>query len=151
MPFAESSGDTPETLPASEALQALQTAVDPQDHRFGERLAAPHGGDQERAGGEVGDVVLAEIDQGEAEGQRVAPAERALGPPRFRQEIAAISEVAKCSEGIAAQGLLPSVPYIPGQAEPQVSSPTSTMIRRTSSPVRPCSEDHQGGAVGAAK
>ena len=59
--------------------------------------------------------------------------------------------MAKCSEGIAAQGLPPRASYIFGQAVPQVSSPTSTMIRRTGSPVSPSSEAHQGGAVGSAK
>jgi hypothetical protein len=38
-----------------------------------------------------------------------------------------------------------------GQAEPQKSSPTSTMIRRTGSSVSPCSDAHHGGAVGTAK
>ena len=37
------------------------------------------------------------------------------------------------------------------QALPHRFSPTSTMIRRTSWPsVLPCSEAHQGGAVGTA-
>ena len=100
------------------------------------------------AGGEVGDVVLAEVDEREAQRQRVGPAGGAGARPVSASEIAAVTEVAKCSEGIAAQGLPPSAPYIAGQADFQVSSPTSTMIRRTSSPVWPCSEAHQGGAVG---
>ena len=41
--------------------------------------------DQRRAGGEVGDVVLAQIDEGEAEGQRVGPARRARAPARLGQ------------------------------------------------------------------
>ena len=121
------------------------------NRRFGQRLAATHGSDQASAGEQIGDVVLAEVDEGEAEGQGVGPTHRPLDRTRLGERIAAIAEVAKCSEGIAAQGLPPSASYIFGQAEPQVSSPTPIMIRSTFSPVRPCSEAHHGGEVGITK
>src|SRR5215212_5279343 len=58
--LTEPSSDTPGKLPVREALQALQTAVDPVDERLGERLALADEGEQRRSGGEVGDVVLPE-------------------------------------------------------------------------------------------
>src|SRR5512146_109586 len=77
LPFPGSSRDTPKTLPARQALEAAQAPVDRQDRRLGKGLAAPHGGHQGAPGGQIGDVVLAEIDQGKAQGQRIPPAERA--------------------------------------------------------------------------
>src|SRR3954453_10640502 len=85
LPFATRSSDTPGTLPARDSLQALKRPVDPEDEGLGERLAAPDRGDQEGAGDQVGHVVLAQIDQREAEGAGVAPTEGALGAARFRK------------------------------------------------------------------
>ena len=125
----------PGTLPVRHALQSPQAAVDAVHERLGERLAAPDHRHQRRPGEQVGDVVLAEVDEGEAERRRRRSSRARPRPCRLpRARARRPSEVAKCSEGIAAQGLPPSASYIFGQAEPQVSSPTSTMIRRTSSP-----------------
>ena len=55
--------------------------------RLGERLALADGDDERGAGGQVGDVVLAEVDEGEAEGQRVGPADRAGGLAGFGQRV----------------------------------------------------------------
>src|ERR1700755_3481897 len=85
LPLAEGSPDTPGTLPARQALQALQAAVDPDHERLGQRLAAPDHPDQERPGEQVGDVMLAQVDEGEAERAGVAPAERALDLPGLAQ------------------------------------------------------------------
>ena len=45
---------------------------------------------------------------------------------------AAVTDVAKCNEGMAARGLPPSKPYRGFQPEPQNCSPYSTIIRRSS-------------------
>src|SRR5258707_1867346 len=84
-PLAEFSGDTPGTLPAREALQALQGLVDAAYKRLGEWLATPDDGDEQSTGEKIGDVVLAEINEGEAERPRVAPAEPALHLGGFGQ------------------------------------------------------------------
>src|SRR5690242_18833738 len=83
--LAELSSDTPGKLPVCRPLQALQAAVDREDERLGERLGAPHPLDQPGAGEEIGHVVLAQVDEGEAEGERVAPAERPRDAAGFRQ------------------------------------------------------------------
>src|ERR1700679_1969483 len=85
LPFAGSSPDTQWTLPARQALQALQGPVEAHDQRLGERLASPHGGDEKRPGGQVGDVVLAQVDEAEAERRRVGPAQGALDLAGFRE------------------------------------------------------------------
>src|ERR1700749_580608 len=78
----------PETLPgaaAGDPLEPLDHFVD-LPHRGGEdRVGAAHRGDQPGAREQVGDVVLAEVDEAEAEGQRVAPADRPLRRARFGQ------------------------------------------------------------------
>ena len=153
LPFAESSlQHLPRRYPFASLSKRLQAAGDAVHERLRQRLAAPHHRHQRGPGEEVGDVVLAEIDEGEAERAGVGPAQRPLDLAGFRErERRRDQEVAKCSEGIAAQGLPPSALVHLRPGRPQVSSPTSTMIRRTSSPVRPSSEAHQGGAVGTAK
>ena len=66
-----------------------------------------------------------------------------------------MTEVAKCSEGMAARGLPPRKPYSGPQPEPQNSSPYSTIMRRSSgvrpSSISPCRAAYQGGAVGIAQ
>src|SRR5882757_1942317 len=63
---------------AGDPLEPLDHRAD-RAHRGGEdRVGAPHRGDQPGAGEKVGDVVLAEVDEAEAESQRVSPAERPL-------------------------------------------------------------------------
>src|SRR3954452_22503280 len=83
LPFAESSGDTPEKLAARDPLQTLQASVYPAYEGFCQPLPPPHGDDQSRSREQVGDVVLTEVDEGEAEGSGVGPAERALDLARF--------------------------------------------------------------------
>src|SRR3954452_5524389 len=85
LPSARSSGDTLGKLPAGDLLQTLKRPVYPAYEGFGERLALPDGGDERRAGDQIGDVVLAEIDEREAEGPGVAPAEGALDLAGFRE------------------------------------------------------------------
>jgi hypothetical protein len=66
-----------------------------------------------------------------------------------------MTEVAKCSEGMAARGFPPSKPYSRAQPEPQNCSPYSTIMRRSSgvvpSSIKPCRAAYQGGAVGTAQ
>src|SRR3954469_7364383 len=81
------SSDTPGKLPVREALQALQAPIDPVHERLRPRLALADDCDERRSGGEVGDVVLAEVDEGEAEGQRVGPAGRAGGLAGLGQRV----------------------------------------------------------------
>src|SRR4051794_33751926 len=83
LPFAESSGDTPEKLAARDPLQTLQASVYPAYEGLRQPLPPPHGGDQSHPREQVGDVVLAEVDEGEAEGAGVGPAEGALNLARF--------------------------------------------------------------------
>ena len=66
-----------------------------------------------------------------------------------------MTDVAKCSDGMAARGLPPSKPYRRTQPDPQNSSPYSTIMRRSSgvmpSSIRPLRAAYQGGAVGTAQ
>jgi len=68
---------------------------------------------------------------------------------------AAVTEVAKCSDGMAARGLPPRKPYRGAQPDFQKCSPYSTIIRRSSgvrpSAIRPWAAAYQGGAVGTAQ
>src|SRR6476620_3623308 len=73
-------------LSGGDSLQPLEGPVDPQDEGLGEWLAAADERDQGGAGDQVRDVVLAEVDEGEAEGQRVGPAGGTLGPTGLREE-----------------------------------------------------------------
>src|SRR3984885_3990150 len=58
-----------------ELLEARRDAA----HGGGEdQVGAASGGDQAGAREQIGDVVLAEVDEAEAEGQRVGPGDRAL-------------------------------------------------------------------------
>src|SRR4051794_30771267 len=69
--LTEPSSDTWETLPVREALQGLEASIDAVDQRLGKGLALADDGEEGRSGREVGDVVLAEVDEGEAEGQGI--------------------------------------------------------------------------------
>src|SRR3954454_19326335 len=85
LPFAESSPDTPWTLPARQALQSAQAAGDAVNERLRKRLATPDHRHQRRPREEVGDVMLAEVDEGEAERAGVGPGERPLDLADFRK------------------------------------------------------------------
>ena len=85
-----------------------RTVDDLADRGGEDRVGAAHGADQPGAREQVGDVVLAEVDEAEAEGQRVGPGDRALALFASESDFAPTTEVAKWSEGIAAQGLPPS-------------------------------------------
>src|SRR3954452_23947778 len=76
--LTEPSSDTPGKLPVGEALQVLQPSIYPMHERLRERLPLTDGREEGRSGGEVGDVMLAEIDEREAQGERVGPADGAL-------------------------------------------------------------------------
>ena len=66
-----------------------------------------------------------------------------------------MTDVAKCSDGMAARGLPPRKPYRGPQPDPQNSSPYSTIMRRSSgvspSSISPSCAAYQGGAVGTAQ
>ena len=68
---------------------------------------------------------------------------------------AAVTDVAKCSEGMAANGFPPRTPYRGAQPCFQNCSPYSTIIRRSSgvspSSIRPRWAANHGGAVGIAQ
>src|ERR1700709_400643 len=85
LPFAGRSADTPWTLPARQALQPAQGAGGAGAERLDKWLPAPDDGDQSGPGEQVGDVMLAEVDEGEAEGAGIGPPDRALDLADFGQ------------------------------------------------------------------
>src|SRR6476469_6510957 len=78
--LTEPSSDTWKKLPVCQLLQVLQASIDAVHEGLRERLPRADDRDQGHPCGEVGDVVLAKVDEGESEGQRVGPADRAGGP-----------------------------------------------------------------------
>ena len=84
-----------------------------------------------------------------------AQASGAAAAPLSVSTCAAVTDVAKCSDGMAARGLPPRKPYRGAQPDLQNCSPYSTIIRRSSgvrpSAIRPCAAAYQGGAVGTAQ
>ena len=76
-------------LSVRDLLQALEPGAHLVHHRLGERVAEPHGRDERGAGDEVGHVVLAQVDEREAEDRRVGAADRAgLGPGLAQEQSA---------------------------------------------------------------
>ena len=118
---------------AREPLQPLQARVTASARGSTVRLALAHGQHQRGARDQVDDVVLAQVDEGEAEGAGVGPPERALDRPRLGQQHAPPS-ARRRSEARASPptGCRRGRRTSRSQARPHCSSPTSCMIRRTS-------------------
>src|SRR5215467_8639880 len=82
---SDTAGGTLPSAPPGDSLEPLDDGADGAHGGGEDRVGAPHRGDQAGAGEEVGDVVLAEVDEAEAEGERVGPADRPLLRARFGQ------------------------------------------------------------------
>src|SRR3982751_5324229 len=97
--FADGCGDTLGKLPVGDPLQTLQGSVYPAYEGFCQRLARPHRGDEGRAGEQIGDGVLAQISEGEAERARVSPGEPALDLAHFRERERRLQRGGKVERG----------------------------------------------------
>ncbi len=144
--------------------RALSPRAPPPSARHGRRAAPRRGAAvrtpsaQREPGQQVDDVVLAEVDEREPERGRVGPAERRRRRgPVSASTCAAVTDVAKCSDGMAARGFPPRTPYRGAQPDFQNCSPYSTIMRRSSGRAgRPSMQAlaaaaYQGGAVGTAQ
>ena len=101
---------------------------------LGQRLALCDREDERRARDQVDHVVLAQVDEGEAERGRIGPPDGALpGPPR---SAGSPPSARPRNEGRASRprGCRRGTRTWAPRRGPTVSSPTSTMIRRTSRP-----------------
>ena len=75
----------PSRLGRRDRLEPAQAGIDRLHERLDQRLALAHEDDEGRAGEQVGDVVLAEVDEREAECAGVDPAERSWNLARLAE------------------------------------------------------------------